>query len=484
MFELIRIYFLSIKRSTLFDAKLIKKILSLIGFGYLFVNFVFIGLFLDKILVSIEPDSSPMDTFSRIFLFILVVDIILKFFYKSNKHIDILPYLTLPVKQRIIFSLMFFKELLSKWNFIWVVILTPFFFKTFYPTNGLSSTLLLILILYFLSITISFVIRFVNNAMVQKSFFYFFLPIIIFVSLLYLSFYILFAPDLLINLNLLFTNYEILVLFGMIFLFACLYVLFLKSCKHEIYSQHNGRNRFVFSFNIGGFNNLGINGEILKLCIKEVSRSQLKRNLLASLILMIYSLFVYKMGNAPFIGRVSFAIIPSIMIGTAFGESSFSSESTFFDKLMVSPQNTAYLILINKYVICVLFSTFTTILSIMLSINVIPILFWLSILFFECGILLFFIFQNAVYNKQRFDILGPLRKISDSNIHSFLFMVFFMVFFGIVLLIAGLISEKIACYFMLIVGMAFTLTSPLWLKNIYKRFLIRKYQNMNGFRNI
>ena len=483
MFELIRIYFLSIKRHPLFEAKLIKKILSLIGVCYLFANLVVIGFFLDKTLVTFRPGSSPMDTFSRFFIYIFVVEIILKYFNKANNQVNILPYVTLPIKQKKIFSLLFVKELLSAWNFIWIVILTPFLSKTFYPVYHLSGTCLLLSSFFLLSAAISFLIRYTNIVMVQRSFVYGFIPALLVIGLGYAAYYISVQPGLFINIDLIYSKYELDVVAGIILLLLVLYVTFLRSSKHEIYAQLTGKNKRAISLHFRWFDSFSINGEIIKFCLKQMFRSQLQRTILVSLLFIVYYLFIYNLNNAHFIGKIIFAILPSVMFGASLGEFSFSTESTFFDKLMTSPQNMPYLVLINKYVICLLFAAFCTILSIILYFNKISILFWISIFFFESGVLMFFIFQNAVYNKQRFDILGPLRKISDSNIYSFLFMVFALLSFGVVLLIDWLVSERAACYFMLITGLIFTLTSPLWLKNIYNRFLARKYQNINGFRN-
>jgi len=481
MFELTQIYFLSIKRSSVFDAQLFIKILSLLGFGYLFANLIFIGFFLNRILESFKPDILPFDTFCRIFLFIWVVDIIIKFFYKSNKNIDILPYLTLPIKLNKIFSLMFVKELLSKWNIIWVVMLTPFFFKTVYPANGLSSTLLLIFVLYFISITISFLLRFINVTTVYKSFFYYPVPLILAICVAYIAFNVSVVSNPVIDINLLVTNYKIEVFIIMLLLFSCLYVTFLKCSKREIYIQLTGKNKSISVIKLNWLDNLGINGEVFKLCLKEITRSQLKRNIFI-LILFLF-LLIFTKDEVQF-NRLLFSIIPMLMIGSALGEFSFIAESMLFDKLMTLPINIPYLILKVKYLVCLFIFGIFTILLIVFTFNKISILFWTSIFFFGGGPMSFFFFQSAVYNKHRMDMLGSLRKVSSINLHSLISIGCILSILGIVRIIAWLSSETTALYFMLILGIAFTFTSPFWLRNIYNRFLKRKYQNMNGFRNI
>lgn len=482
MFKLIQNYFISIKRSPSFDAKIFGKILAVIGFGYLSANLIFIGFFLDRIFLIIKPDNLPFDTFCRVFMFIWVADFIIKFFLKSNEQVDIQPYLTLPIKLKKVFSLMFIKELLSKWNFIWALTLTPFFFKTFYLTNGLSSTILLIVIVYLTSIINSFILRFIDIITLHKSFLYYPLPLLFAICVGYLAFRIAIAPNLTINVNLLFSNYKIWIYIVILLVFTCLYVLFIKYSKREIYSLQTGKNNNTSSIEFNWFNLFSTNGEIIKLCFKEITRSQLKRNLISAILFLIFILFFNS--EASYINRLLSSILPLLIIGGVFGEFTFVAESMFFDKLMTVPSNIPYLILIIKYLICLFIFAIFTILSIVFTLNKISILFWISIFFFEGGIMLFFIFQNAVYNKHRMDMLGSLRKLSNFNLHSFISTACLTLIIGIVFLLYLLVNESTSLYFMLILGILFTFTSPLWLRNIYNRFLKQKYQNMNGFRNI
>ena len=125
MCEIIRIYFLSIWRNPLFDDLLAAKFISIIIFFFSFtISFIF-GLFLDKMFLAIEPNFAPIDTFSFFFMYLFVADIILKFFVKPNKQIDVLPYLTIPISRKKIYILLFIEELFSKWNFIWIICKHP-----------------------------------------------------------------------------------------------------------------------------------------------------------------------------------------------------------------------------------------------------------------------------------------------------------------------------------------------------------------------
>ena len=222
----------------------------------------------------------------------------------------------------------------------------------------------------------------------------------------------------------------------------------------------------------------------MNLCLKEIIRSQLKRMLLWVILLFIVFLYLLNAGGGNFMTRCLMALSPILILGRIYGENTFSVESTFFDKFMVSPQRSPYLILKIKYTICVIHVAINAIISIIVCINRVSILFWLSIFFYGCGILLFFFFQNVVYNNRRVDILSFPRKFSDLTISSIMLIILITLSTGfIVITIGGLTSEKTTEYILLITGIVGMTTSPFWLKNIYNRFLTRKYQTMDKFRN-
>ena len=50
-------------------------------------------------------------------------------------------------------------------------------------------------------------------------------------------------------------------------------------------------------------------------------------------------------------------------------------------------------------------------------------------------------------------------------------------------LLNAFLGETITYIILLVVGLGFTLTSPLWIKNVYHRFMKRRYENMEGFRD-
>ena len=93
------------------------------------------------------------------------------------------------------------------------------------------------------------------------------------------------------------------------------------------------------------------------------------------------------------------------------------------------------------------------------------------------------LFQMAVYNSQTL----PLNdKITGKNqmenkwqmIVSFSSLLLPIV---VVMLLRAIFDETIAYWIVTIIGLAFTLTESYWLRNIYNRMMVRRYQNLEGF---
>jgi len=104
--------------------------------------------------------------------------------------------------------------------------------------------------------------------------------------------------------------------------------------------------------------------------------------------------------------------------------------------------------------------------------------------FYTIGFIYFCFFQLAVYNKQTV----PLNeKVTSRQTNSAIQMLVNFGAFGVPLilysLLNSLLGETITYTILLIIGLGFTLTSPLWIKNVYHRFIKRRYDNMEGFRD-
>jgi hypothetical protein len=173
------------------------------------------------------------------------------------------------------------------------------------------------------------------------------------------------------------------------------------------------------------------------------------------------------------------------LVGIIMGQYLFIAESAHFDGL-ASRKLSLFDLLKSKYI---LYSSYSLIVTLLLLVPAfqgkISAFLLVSMFFYVIGPIYFLIFQNAVYNKTFFDLFdkGMMNWKGQSGNMLLISMITMFVPVICVLILNGIYGATVTNWFMLIVGIAFTVTSKYWLAWIYKRFLKRKYKNMEGFRS-
>jgi len=103
---------------------------------------------------------------------------------------------------------------------------------------------------------------------------------------------------------------------------------------------------------------------------------------------------------------------------------------------------------------------------------------------FSVGCIYFFLFQMAVYNNKTIDLNA---KMTGRRTGTGLQNVISIAAFGVPILLNGVLNATIgqptSSWILIAIGAAFILTSNIWLKNVYIRFMKRRYKNMEGFRD-
>lgn len=162
-----------------------------------------------------------------------------------------------------------------------------------------------------------------------------------------------------------------------------------------------------------------------------------------------------------------------------------ANEGNYIDGLMVRKENILQ-ILHAKY----WFNCIVLIIPLLLCLPQVISGKWSILMVLACGIFtagfqFFMLFQLAVINR----ISQPLntkfisKNGMENNKWQFIIeMICFFVPVALISLLQMMIGTTWAYIAMIIIGMAFILTHPLWLRNIYNRFMRNRYKNMEGFR--
>jgi len=479
-------------RNPMFERNLGVNIFMFISFGILASYLLILGFFLDKLLLKVGEYERAIDTFNSLILYVLAFDFVIKFFFKTNQSMQIAPYLSLPIKRNTLFNFLLQKEFTSFWNLYLLFLVVPFAFKSITPYFSFISAVLFILFIYLLCVINSLIVNIANN-LIKKSAWYHIpvfaivcLPFIIhFSGKLDTGHYMQQTGELLLNNNLLVWG-------GLIVLLAAFWFINQLQMRNEIYRELQGeKTEKITSFSKLSFlDQFGETGELILLEIKMIWRSKrLKQSVIfsGSMFFALFIMMLYLPHNSlrknDFVFML-YGIITAGFMGLIMGQYLFTSESSFFDGMM-SRNLSIFNILKGKYF---LYSFFALLVSFLLLVPVfqgkLSVILLIANLLYVIGPVFFMIFQNAVYNKTHFDLFdrGMMNWRGQSSNMIIITLITMFLPVVLVLIIIGIFGKTTGYWFMIITGIIFTVTSQQWLQWTYKRFLKRKYKNMEGFR--
>lgn len=104
---------------------------------------------------------------------------------------------------------------------------------------------------------------------------------------------------------------------------------------------------------------------------------------------------------------------------------------------------------------------------------------------FTAGFQYFLFFQMAVFNKQTTPLNTKFlsKNGMENNYYQLLVeMVAFFLPLPFISVLQAMLGNTAAYITMLVIGLAFIFTYPIWMRNIYHRMMKRKYILLEGFR--
>lgn len=478
------------RRHSMFGRNKGVRIFLFILFGILALYLLGLGFLLNNVLVEIVPGAKAIDTFNSFLLYLFLGDFLLKFALKKSQSMQIAPYLTLPIKRNRLFDFLLIKEFSNVWNLYWLFLIIPFSISAIMPFYGFGSAFIYWVFFYLLCVSNSLLARICDNLFNQH---WAFLLLPIGVALV--------IPGLDFGVGIDFESYmqafgelilqkDVLVWLALIIVLLVLWKMNHLQMRAEIYRGMQGE-KVTKASAFSGFaflDRLGEIGEFINLELKMITRGKrLRTQMFMTFFFVAYAIFqlyTNKMIQENFFMNVFWSVLMIGFFGMVMGQFIFTAESASFDGLMA--RNHSLLnVLRAKYLL------YTIVSVVVLLVFLIPayhgklsFLLVISSFFFAIGLMYFGIFQNAVYNKSYIDIFesGFFNWKGTSSNMLLVAMLVMIVPIALVAILGALTSRTVACYFMLVSGVAFTVTADRWLKWTHRRFLKRKYQNMEGFR--
>ena len=482
---------LGAKRNPAFDTNRFAKFLMYFMAVYWAAILLFLGVMLPLMFEEIVPNMEPYHIMNQGFLYVMFADFLIRFMGQPAVAQELKPYLLMPVKKNRLIDTFLIQSGLSGFNFIWFFTYAPFAFLTVIRFYGFGGMFLYLLGIWLLFVLNNYWYLLCKMLMSEKTIWYL-LPVAVYGVLGCAEFLLDGLPISRFTMNLGEGFIEgnplsfLLVLAVIMALFVLNREIQKKLLYDEISKVKDTKMKHVSEYKF--LDKYGDVGEYIRLELKLIARNKtVKAQFRMAFIIMIgFSLVVAftdvydGTGWITFICAYNFLLLPIMTLGQVM-----TFEGNYIDGLM-SRKESIYNLLRAKYYLT------TLIIVVPLFFMLFPVykgkitlLMAFAYLIFTVGVVFFLLLQLAVYNTRTLPLNSTIMKSNKTSTTAQMIIMGLAMGIPLILdsLLTALFSETIAYTLLTVIGLAFIATHNLWIKNIYNRFMKRRYENMEAFRS-
>ena len=473
---------LSYRRSAAFEQNQWAKVLIYLGAGFFALYLIIYGT-----AIGAAAEGEP-GTIISFMILILPIDFLLRFIFQTTPAMMVKPYILMPISRYTAIECFLASSHVSGYNLLWLAMFIPYSIIVIAGGGGWGATLLVMLISLLLIMLNSQVYLFFRT-LVNRNVLWI-LPAVALYALPYATLLIDNSEKTFKRLLNGLQDYgsQWWVLPAVVALMAVLFFVNrhfqFKYVYEEISKKSERELKRVSSFSF--FNRFGIVGEYLKLELKSNLRNKVMRSrtIMSLALVVIFSLLIAytSVYDNPMMTNFwclyCFAIYSVTSLIKIMGQ-----EGNYIDLLMVHPENILAVLKAKFWFYCaVLIVPFVVMLPAVFT-GKFTLLMLLAYMLLTGGLVHFIIFQLAVYNRQTLPLQQKVTgKGNFENGMQIVIELVALIGPGIIVGVGYLTVGLTATYvFMCLVGAALILTSPLWLRNVYRRMMARKYENLEGF---
>lgn len=480
---------LAAKRHPMFEKNRFGKFFMYFMKAFWAGYFILIGVLLG---FGLSEDSIAMEPYHIInkgIFIILAIDFLLRFVFQKTPTQEIKQYLLLPVEKNKLLNFLLLKSGADGYNAFWLFMIVPFAFITVLKYFGVMGVITYCFGFYLLMVLNNFWYLMCRTLINEKTIFV--LIPIAFYALLGVAEFTLKHPVSTFTMNLgeLFIMSKPLGFLGVLIVIAGLAwinrIIMLRNLYAELAKTEDTKVKRVMEYKF--LERYGEVGEYFRLELKLLFRNKRSKSMFRMgcfLIIMLTAMLFTPSYEGPFgksfVGIYNFAILGILMLTQIM-----SFEGNYLDGLM-SRKESIYNLLRAKYY----FYSFAVIVPFILMIPVIvmgkiSLLMAFSYAFFTTGFIYFIILQLAVYNNKTTPLNESMigRQSTGTGFQSLISLMAFGIPMLVINLLRMAVGETASQWILLVIGITLTCTSHLWIRNIYKRFMKRRYKNMEGFRD-
>ena len=478
------------KRNPAFDTNRFAKFLMYFMIVYWAAIFLFLGVSLPFMFEGLVPNMEPYHIMNQGILYVMAGDFLMRFMAQPSVSQEIKPYLLMPVKRKKLISLLLLKSGLDGYNFIWFFVYVPFAFLTVIRFYGFGG-----MFLYLIGIWLVFVFNnywyLLCKLLLGEKTLWLLLPTAVFGALGAAEFLLDGLPISRFTMDLGEGFIEGNPL-SFLFVLACIGVMFLINLKlqqrmiyNELSKKEDTKIKRVSEYKF--LDKYGEVGEYLRLELKLIARNKtVKTQFRMGIIVMLGFSFALAFTDVydgsymtSFICLYNYAILPIMTLGQVM-----CFEGNYIDGLMSRKESIFNLLRAKYYLTTLIILVPFLIMFFPIAKGKITLLTAVAYLIFVAGFVFFMLLQLAVYNTRTLPLNANLMKSNKSSnwIQGLITGCAFMLPLLIDKLLSALLQEEVAHIILIVIGLGFIATHNLWIKNIYKRFMKRRYKNMEEFR--
>ena len=423
-------------------------------------------------------------------IFVLALDFLMRLPFLKTPTQEVKPYLLLPVKRSRLIDFLLLRSGLNSFNLLWLFLFVPFAIITVTKFYGVAGVLTYCIGIWLLIVFNNYWYLLCRTLMDERIW-WVLLPIAVYGGIAAA----LFIPDnsplfgFFIDLGEGFITGNILTFICVLVAITLMWFINRSIMQKLVYNELNKTEdttvqvKTVSEYKF--LDRYGEIGEYIRLELKLLLRNKVCRKSLYSVtaIVLIFSLTIsfsdiYDGGSRDF-----FVLYNYIIFGILFLSPLMSYEGNYIDGLM-SRKESIYSLLRAKYILysIALIIPFVLMIPGMVTgrVSVLGCIAWIV---FVPGAVYFCLFQLAVYNNKTLDLNAKMT--GRQNVGTGLQNLISGAAFGVPLLLFfvlnATVGKEITPWILLVIGILFIATSRWWLRNVYHRFMKRRYKNMEGF---
>ena len=481
---------LSERRSVAYEQNKAAKVLLYIGGAFVFLYLVFISILL-ALVANSSGSHTPCEFLFGLLPFFMAVDFLVRFMSQQTPAQLVKPYSLLPIPKHACVEMFVLSSVATPNNLIWTAVTVPYALMTTVFSEGPAAAIGMIVSFQIL-ITINSQWYMFARTLINQSLKWWILPIFVYAAI--------FSPFYLEDFDALFDMFSWLgagfaywhpLHYIALLLFLWAFVEANKRMQYhytyiETANVEDSKMKKVSEFRM--FDRYGETGEYIKLEIKSLIRNKNMRKAFISstVFTILLSLVVaYTDLYQDDFYKIFWVAYVFLLYGANTLVKIMCAEGNYIDFLAVHKENIMQLLRAKYY-----FSCSMLVLPLFLMLPTVftekhTMLALLSMMFFTAGPVYCLFMQMAVYNMQTMPL--NTKFISKGNVENnyFQLVALIVAMFLPVIVISVLrtsLGENAAYVILLVTGLVFMLSHKLWIANIYKRFMKRRYKNMESFR--